>query len=102
MQLEIEKMLVMSTWHLREEVAEMLPDTHEDEPSTVEQAHWWPSFTRAEGWMFYVPPNREDMRYIDAPEELKTIIALARANGCTWVMLDRDGPVVDELPHWEW
>lgn len=102
MKFEIAQMLVLSTGHLRKETADSLPETHKDVPDTVEQAHWWPSFIRNEGWMFYVPLDPEDQRYIDAPEELKNIAAFAKAIGCTWVMLDQDGPIVDVLPHWEW
>ncbi len=102
MKLEIEKMLILSTRHLRESTAKTLPQSEQDEPSSIEAAHWWPQFTREEGWLFYVPPvAHEDTRYVDAPEELRAIVALARAHGCAWVMLDRDGPQVD-LPGWEW
>lgn len=36
------------------------------------------------------------------PDCLKEIAALALANHCSWINLDRDWPEIDELKTWEW
>lgn len=96
----IEQILVLSTAHIEQRVARMLPDR----PIPTSRApQWWPSWTRAEGWMFYVPPRGSaDDRYAHAPMCLKACVNLARKAGCCWLMLDADGSVVDDLPTWEW
>lgn len=34
--------------------------------------------------------------------DLLDVINYARANGCAYVLLDRDGDTIDELPTYEW
>ena len=34
--------------------------------------------------------------------EFVALLALARRLKCNWLMLDRDGPVRDELPQFDW
>jgi hypothetical protein len=102
MTLPIEKIIVLSTMHLTKEVAEALP-VFVTNDADLSLTPWWPSWTRPEGWMFYVPPrDAEDARYANAPVCIQACVNMARAVGCCWLMLDRDGTVLDGLPTWEW
>lgn len=103
MTLEVHNMLVLSTGHLRLETAQTLPDSLE-QMLKENPPIWWPSFVRAEGWLFTVPDSEawQDDRYHDAPEDLRAAITFARVHGCAWLMFDQDGPVIGDLPHWSW
>lgn len=51
------------------------------------------------GWWVYAPESPgSQLPEADWPQELLAIVQLARANGCTYVMFDVDGPCVDQLP----
>ncbi len=98
--MQIEKMIVISTGHLTEKVAEILDEAAMDAPPYCE-LEWAPAFTRDHGWLFHVP-KLEDMLETDPPECLRNIFAFARAAGCDWVMLDSDGERVEGMPWHEW
>jgi hypothetical protein len=36
------------------------------------------------------------------PECLRTCMLFARAHGARWIQFDRDGPIMDELPSFQW
>lgn len=100
--LEIAQMLVLSTCHIAEATADLLPIL--DGPVRAAAPTWWPAFTRHEGWLFHVIPEPiwfED-KYGDAPKDLRDVIAYAKAHGCTWLMFDRDGPIVEGLYQYDW
>lgn len=53
------------------------------------------------GWFVYVPEY--DIRECGAcPNELLAVLDYAREEGCTWLLLDFDGPIINELPTYEW
>jgi hypothetical protein len=98
--LEIAQMLVLSTAHIPENIADQLPRDAGDEGPD-----WSPTFTRDSGWLWHVPPladNGEADEVDGTPAELSAVFRFAREQGCVWVMLDSDGPAIDELPTWEW
>lgn len=96
-QLEIRKLLVLSTSHVTKATADLLNST--------DAATEWPGCGGPYGeygWMFYCSEenNGEGDRHI--PDELFAVMQFARANGCDNVLLDRDSDPVDGLPTWEW
>lgn len=93
MAIEIENMLVVSTGHLSAETVFALPRDRGDNC----ELSWGPAFWRDEGWLFNVALGAPE-----APVDLRAVLAFAHEKGCTWVMLDRDGPVIDELPYYDW
>lgn len=100
----IEKMLVLSTGHITEETANILNEAAEDYPPFCD-LEWRPTFARDESWVFYVRPlasNGVPDEAEDTPPELSRIYALAREQGCEWVMLDCDGERLEALPWHEW
>ena len=96
---DIEPMLVISTAHVTKETADALPRGHIDMESPDDIPEWGPAFARNEGWLFYVGDVNH---YETAPPELRACVQYARSLGCTWMMLDADGPVVGALESWEW
>lgn len=81
MTLEISKILTLSTAHITEATAKLMEHhCRRDEYGFFMSTHYvrWPS------------------------EDLVEVLKFARANGCDYVNLDRDGPVVDELPVYDW
>lgn len=84
--LEIATVLVISTAHITRATALKL------EEFEIEAA-----FTRSDGWVLHVGDKATD-----APADLEAALAFARAQGCTWLMLDCDGPLVVGLESWSW
>lgn len=97
---EIAKMLVLSTAHLSEQTClAYLPDCRPgkvlEEPIIA--------FEKGEyGWFVHVSEAPADSEGPDVPLELRSAIHVARREGCQWIMFDRDGDTIDELPTYEW
>lgn len=85
---QIEKVLVLSTRHVRRETA----------GAVASGAEWAPSWARDEGWMFHIDTLLEN----DVPADLRAAAELARRQDCVWLMLDIDGPIVNELEEHVW
>ena len=89
---EISKMLTLSTAHVSEATAAKLEKG---------RACLLSIFAKGEyGWFIFVA--REDGSMGGAPSDLAACIAKARALGCDWLCLDRDGETVGDLPTYEW
>jgi hypothetical protein len=100
MNLETAVVVTASTAHVLKEEA------NPDDPTTLYGRSIWPS---EYGFFVYIGldnpddswPNLDD--YPDEPSEgLLAVIALARASGATWLRLDQDGPVLDNIPSYDW
>lgn len=94
---EIHRMLVLSTAHIKKSTATDL----ELASTGIDMVMGLPAFFKkgALGWFICVDPIDGETWF---PDDLLNIIAYSRARGCTWIMLDLDGPVVDGLKTWEW
>lgn len=95
--LEIAKMLVLSTAHVSLETASKLPRGHAD--MEEDDLDWGPTFARENGWVFYVGTLSH---FEEAPRELFEALLFAHQQGCQWLMFDNDGPTIDNLPTYEW
>lgn len=108
MSLEIHKMLALSTSHLSERTCNeyLLAATRDLLNGASADSLIVPSVIAYEkrdyGWFVWVPENPADSEGEDIPLELRSAIHVARVHGCGWVMFDRDAPVIDELPHYDW
>lgn len=89
---EMAAMLVLSTEHMS--------------PATAR--HWiarcpWACFEKGDyGWFMYVCDDDGVTEAADVPLEIRSALHVARSLGCQWIMWDRDGPVSDELPQYDW
>lgn len=89
--LEIEKILTLSTAHIRESTAEAIDN--ERLPIIF--------FPKGEyGWFIYI--GYSIFMSDQVPPDLFACMNLARQNGCVWLCLDRDGPLIDKNPKYEW
>ncbi|MET0711072.1 MAG: hypothetical protein ABWZ30_01010 [Jiangellaceae bacterium] len=90
--LPIRKFLDLSTGHLQENTCNTLgtvPGLRAVETEygwLIYAGEWVDEYAKDGGW----------------PAELRAIIALAREHDCAYVMFDRDAPLIDVLPHWDW
>lgn len=101
-QLEISKMLTLSTAHLTEKTAKALEEAAEELPPYC-TINWAPSFTREEGYIWHVGDENPVVQAgRDFPDEFAALFSLALENGCDWLMLDRDADTADNLPTYEW
>lgn len=92
--MDIEKVLTLSTAHLTKATGDLMSD----EPERLAMTIWNAEY----GWFLYAgAANPLPDRYV-IPDDLAACMALATREGCTWLRLDRDGDLVEELPEYEW
>jgi hypothetical protein len=88
--LPIGKFLDLSTAHLRKDIRANLDEV---DGLVVDKT--------SDGWLVYAHTNAAEFaRDYDWPDELLPIIELARSNGCTYVLFDRDADAIGCLPSW--
>ena len=106
--LEIHRVLVLSTAHLSDHTCNIYLAQQVDLSATRETGSTWtpPSVIAYEkrdyGYFVWVPENPAESERADVPLELRSAIHVARREGCGWVMFDRDGPTIDDLPTYDW
>ena len=95
--IEIAKMLVLSTGHLRRGTAAML-DGPRDEWKVFAPTY----FAKGEyGWFVNVSDEDHTTR-AHMPGDLLSCMNLAQEQDADWIMFDRDGPRVDGIAFYEW
>ncbi len=99
---EIAKMLVLSTSHLREKTCNdwLLNDC----PWTCAEKGDVGYFMYATD-EYFTDVETKEVTSTDGtpiPNEIILICQFARAHGCDWVMFDCDGPIQDGLVVYEW
>lgn len=90
--LEIAKMLTLSTAHIKKETAEFLNNPNSDLIVFAKGEYGW--FISGE-WI-------QEELIPDIPEDLIKIVHLAQENECLWICLDRDGEEIEGLPVYKW
>lgn len=85
---EIHKMLTLCTNHISEETADLLAENRIDDIEVYAK--------RGYGW-FITEWNDAAL-----PSDLRACVEYAEKNGCDWLCLDCDGPVMSALPTYEW
>lgn len=95
MGLETEKILVLNTRHITEDVASRL-----DDPNSEISCNYYPRSNREYGWFIPVLDARDPMH--EPPKCLKRCLALAEDMGCEWLLLDMDGPRTQALKKYDW
>lgn len=104
--LEIQKTLVLSTNHLPKWMADAMDAIDANRlyvtPEGREEAMDDVSFDVVEyGYRVHVSEDPEI--WDPQPVEIRAAMKLANANGCTWIMFDRDGFIYDTLlPVYDW
>ena len=93
-QMEIHKMLCLSTAHLTFSTRTLLE--RDELPCMIS----FPKDTH--GWFVHVPEQQllKDA-LIEAPTDVRECLTLACARGFQWLMFDSDGPTLSELPLYE-
>lgn len=85
----IQKLLDLSTAHITSAAADWL-NCNPDNITMYPKAEY--------GWFIYA---RSD-EYIDVPDSIMACIKHAQSLDCDWLVLDRDGDIINELPSYEW
>jgi hypothetical protein len=94
--LEISKMLTLSTRHVTEDAMMKLAEmTMEGEPYVVYEK---------EEYGFFILVGKKDPEGLKdtLPSSLKDVIAFAYERGIDWLCLDRDGAETEALPAYVW
>ena len=91
--MEISKLLVLSTAHITENTTRQLENT----PS----CDWPMSGGEYSEYGWFMRSGFED-RPVGLPDDLWKLFVFAKDQGCDYLLLDRDGPVLDELPQYDW
>jgi hypothetical protein len=86
----------ISTGHVREATARRLDAT---------PFRQWPCLGGRYGeygWLVYAHDENSGMGADAIPEVLFAVMSWSQKQGCDHVLFDRDGNIVDELPHFDW
>ncbi|MCU5076996.1 hypothetical protein OB985_05315 [Bacillus cereus] len=94
----IQKMLEVSTAHITYETAKWLDGQVE---ATKENNIDLIVYEKGEYGAF-IPLYPEMFADKVLPESLVFIIGYAMGKGCSWIMLDRDVEIIDDLPTYNW
>ncbi|MGX5188168.1 DUF5983 family protein [Streptomyces avermitilis] len=88
--------MICSTSHITEETNHWLAEqaAHQDK---VQGLVVYPKSSF--GWMI---PLTDGLRAEDLPEDLQGIFQFATFKECSWIMLDCDAGLIDELPCYSW
>ncbi len=97
--MEIETMLVLSTAHLTQDTCGIYLSNI---ALGLERGSIVVFDKRDVGFFVYVPADPEATEGPDVPLELRSACHVARREGCRWIMYDKDGPELDELPVYSW
>ncbi|WP_103727305.1 hypothetical protein [Novosphingobium sp. HII-3] len=90
--MELAKMLVLSTSHMSPQTAQQWVPTCP-----------WACFNKGGyGWFMYVCDDCAITEAEDVPLEIRSAVHVAKREGCQWIMWDCDGPVLEELPEYDW
>jgi len=91
--LEIHKMLVISTGHVSKETAKLL------EGEAFEDSHELPlTFTWGDyGWLIYAQADPQEPEGF--PADLQACMDFSKKHGCQWLRLDCDGEPADGLKY---
>ncbi len=93
MSLEINHMLALSTAHLTPHTCnDILPKLEADLPV-------WPKGEY--GWFIYASTEIGELAE-PLPTDLEAAILFAKTQGCDYLMFDRDWPIADTLPTYDW
>jgi hypothetical protein len=95
--MEVGHHLVLSTAHIRYATAERL-NRWAKLPFARQPLAVAPT---ACGWFLSASADQALMETL-CPEEIPAIIACARAHGCSYILLDSDGPEEPTLPRFAW
>jgi hypothetical protein len=90
--LEISRMLTVSTAHITGGDSDLLADPY---AGIV-------SYSTPYGWLVFTEIMEDDCGFDPASPALKKILALAKDHGCEWVRFDESGPEIDGLETFEW
>lgn len=95
---EIHKVLVLGSGHVEEKTMDMLEELAKAEPISSHLIDY------DYGAMIGVSTDRDywPKRLDEDYPELHALYALAHSLGCSWLNLDCDGPVHENLPTFEW
>ena len=100
--LEIAKMLTVSTAHLTKEdvrYLELAGSSDYGDLTVYEKRFHGQCYENLYGWFVYAP---DDLNERNAPENLRHILTFAKNNECDWICFDEDGCVVKELNTYDW
>ena len=89
---DISRMITISTCHIDEYTATRMNINKSVYSATVYRKDEY-------GWFVYINEGFEEE---DNPECLKACMRFAKKNECEWLCLDSDGPVMKDLPVYEW
>lgn len=95
-ELEIQRVLVLSTAHLRKETNDAM-ETDTDGPVALVS---FDSLTH--GYLVYCTDDPGILEDPNFPDEIRQAIQFAQEHDCTHLRYDPDAATLDQLPTWEW
>jgi hypothetical protein len=94
MNLEIDKMLTLSTSHLTEKTVTWYLETNNSELVVFPKKDY--------GYFIFIGSDYVEELYKDIPNDLVEVIKFALKKDCAWLCLDRDAEQIEELDVYPW
>jgi hypothetical protein len=90
----VRKVLDISTAHIKHSTASDMDTLGYDLVLIVE--------TTSYGWMVYISEGEPPATILEKYPDLALCLKLAQHYDCDWLLLNRDGVIIDELPDYDW
>lgn len=92
----IQKMLVISTSHIKESTSHWLSGEIECPRNII-------AYEKSEyGFLILVQDDEDREDLVNVPSDFQHLYQYARSLGIDWIMLDRDAPKIQEIPSYSW
>jgi len=93
----IQKILVISTAHIKEETSDWLKEEIEDGQTGLV------AYEKSDyGYLILIQDDIAENGVSGVPEDLLRLYRFAHSVGVEWIMLDCDAPEICEVPVYEW
>jgi len=104
MNLEIMQVLVVSCAHITEEESKLFEAAALETTghSVTLPGNLSSPMTWQYGWMFYIGDRGDSVTTEGLSPGMAAVIELAWNNKIEWVRFDTDGPVLDNIPSYDW
>ena len=93
---EIYKIICLSTAHIP-------PETSKSIDENLSRGVWSSTISAFDyGWFVTVPKEEKDCWSTKYPYGMQNVLRYANKHDCSYILLDRDGPVEDDLAIYDW
>jgi hypothetical protein len=98
----LEPILTLSTGHLGECLVTPTGASFMDDHCAMKGEHGWLVWTGGDNEPSFLQKEYRGLNGAKALNALSDILKAAREQGCSYVLFDGDGELMEQFPHFEW